>query len=57
MSNHEFSIPCWEDEYPVFVKTLEAVPAGKLDYRPHPNSRSAEVVEKRSWFDMLDTEQ
>ncbi len=61
MSNRLFYIRCWEDEYPVFVKTLKAVPADKLDYRPHPSSRSAaelvwlQVVEKRSWFELLDT--
>ncbi len=61
MTNREFFIRCWEDEYPIFVNTLKAVPADKLDYRPHPNSRSAaelvwlQVVEKCSWFDLLDT--
>jgi len=61
MTNREFLIRCWEDEYPVFVKTLNAVPADKLDYRPDPNSRSAadlvwlQVVEKRCWVELLDT--
>jgi len=27
MNNREFLIRCWEDEYPVFLKTLKAVPA------------------------------
>ncbi|HVP51800.1 MAG TPA: DinB family protein [Terriglobales bacterium] len=61
MTNREFFIRCWEDEYPVFVKTLKAVPADKLDHRPCPNSRSAadlvwlQVVEKRCWIELLDT--
>ncbi len=28
-------------ETPTFVKVLKALPEGKLDYRPHPRSRSA----------------
>ena len=41
MTNREFFIECWQQEYPTFVKVLRAVPAGKLDHRPHPSSRSA----------------
>jgi len=61
MTNREFFIHCWEDEYPVFLKTMRAVPAARWDYRPHPNSRSAadlvwlQVVEKRCWFELLET--
>jgi uncharacterized damage-inducible protein DinB len=61
MTNREFFIRCWEDEYPVFIKTFKAVPADKLDYRPHPNSRSAadlvwlQVVEKWCWMELLET--
>jgi uncharacterized damage-inducible protein DinB len=63
MTNREFFIRCWEDEYPVFLKTFRAVPADRLDYRPHPQSRSAadlvwlQVVEKRCWFELLETGQ
>jgi uncharacterized damage-inducible protein DinB len=63
MSNREFFIRCWEDEYPVFLKTLRAVPADRWDYRPHPKSRSAadlvwlQVVEKRCWIELLETGQ
>lgn len=63
MTNREFFIRCWEDEYPVFVKTMKAVPADKLDYRPHPNSRSAadlvwlQVIEKQCWMELLETGQ
>jgi len=63
MTNREFFIRCWEDEYPVFLKTLRAVPADRWDYRPHPNSRTAadlvwlQVTEKRCWFELLETGQ
>jgi uncharacterized damage-inducible protein DinB len=39
-SNREFFIRRWTQEYPAFVDVFKALPA-KLDYRPHPNSRSA----------------
>src|SRR5664279_3396250 len=58
MTNRDFFVRCWEDEYPVFLKTFKAVPANRLDYRPHPNSRSAadlvwlQVVEKRCWVEL-----
>jgi uncharacterized damage-inducible protein DinB len=63
MTNREFFIRCWEDEYPVFLKTFKAVPADRWEYRPHPNSRSAadlvwlQVVEKRCWIELLETGQ
>jgi len=41
MTNREFFVECWEQEHPTFVKVFKAVPADKLDYRPHPRSRSA----------------
>ncbi len=41
MTNREFfSLQC-ASEYPRFVGVLEATPADRLDYRPHPRSRSA----------------
>lgn len=61
MTDREFFVHCWEDEHPVFVKVLKAVPADRLDYRPHPSSRSAadlvwlQVVEKRCWIELLET--
>jgi len=60
MTNREFFIECWEQEAPTFVKVMRAVPANKLDYRPHPRSRSTaelvwlQVLEKRCWFELLD---
>src|SRR6202030_4366928 len=45
LSNREFFIQRWEQEYPAFVRIFKALPAERLDYRPHPRSRSAiEVV-------------
>ena len=41
LSNREFFIQRWEQEYPAFVRVFKALPAGALDYRPHPRSRSA----------------
>ena len=41
LSNREFFIHRWMQEYPAFVDVLQALPPAKLDYRPHPNSRSA----------------
>jgi len=41
LSNREFFIERWEREYPAFVRVLKALPADRLDYRPHPRSRSA----------------
>jgi uncharacterized damage-inducible protein DinB len=61
MTNREFFIQCWRDEYPVFVKVLNAVPGDRLDYRPGPTSRSAadlvwlQVLEKQCWFELLET--
>lgn len=61
MTNREFFIRCWAQEYPTFVRVFKAVPANKLDYRPHPRSRSAaelvwlQVLEKRCWFELLET--
>ncbi len=61
MTNREFFIHCWQDEYPVFLRMFRAVPPDRLDFRPGPNMRSTgdllwlQVVEKRCWFELLDT--
>lgn len=61
MTNRDFFIECWEQEHPTFVKVFKAVPVDKLDYRPHPRSRSAaelvwlQVLEKRCWIPLLET--
>jgi uncharacterized damage-inducible protein DinB len=41
LTNREFFIQRWEQEYPAFVRIFKAVPSHDLDYRPHPRSRSA----------------
>jgi uncharacterized damage-inducible protein DinB len=41
LSNREFFVQRWEQEYPAFVRVFKALPANRLDYRPHPRSRSA----------------
>lgn len=59
MTNREFFIHCWQDEYPVFVNVLRAVPTDKLKYCPGANTRSMgdlvwlQVIEKRCWFELL----
>ena len=41
MTNREFFLQHCAAEFPRFVGVLKAAPADKLDYRPHPKSRSA----------------
>lgn len=41
LSNREFFVQRWDQEYPAFVRVFKAVPSHRLDYRPHPRSRSA----------------
>jgi uncharacterized damage-inducible protein DinB len=41
LSNREFFIQRSHQEYPAFVRVFKALPANRLDYRPHPRSRSA----------------
>ena len=41
MSNREFFIERWDAEFPPTLRVLKALPADKLDYRPHPRSMSA----------------
>ena len=41
LNNREFFIRQFELEYPGFVDVLKALPPDRLDYRPHPASRSA----------------
>src|SRR4051812_15338859 len=40
MSNREFFLQLCSSEYPRFFGVLQATPADRLDYRPHPRSRS-----------------
>ena len=41
MTNREFFIQRWDAEYPATLRVFRALPADRLDYRPHPRSRSA----------------
>jgi uncharacterized damage-inducible protein DinB len=41
MKVHEHFVKRWEQEQPAFLKVLKAMPAEKLDYRPHERSNSA----------------
>jgi len=41
MTNREFFIQRWDEEYPTFLKVFRALAPDKPDYRPHPRSRSA----------------
>jgi len=41
MTDREFFNKRWSEEAPITLKVFQAVPDGKLDYRPHPRSRSA----------------
>src|SRR5437868_1915823 len=41
LNNREFFIRRWKYEHPIFVDLFRSLPAARLDYRPHPASRSA----------------
>jgi DinB family protein len=41
MTNLEFFLKRLQAETPAMLKVIRALPADKLDYRPHPRSRSA----------------
>lgn len=41
MTNREFFVRQCSSEHPRFIGVLEATPPDRLDYRPHPRSRSA----------------
>ena len=44
MTNREFFIHQCAAEHPRFVGVFESTPAERLDYRPHPRSRSAQEL-------------
>ena len=41
MTNRDFFVQTWDREQAKFDRVMDALPADRLDYRPHPNSRSA----------------
>jgi uncharacterized damage-inducible protein DinB len=61
MTNLEFCIARRKAEMPIFVRVLKAIPAGKLDYRPDPKSRTAGelgwllAMEEAALVSLLDT--
>jgi uncharacterized damage-inducible protein DinB len=44
MTNREFYLQHCASELPRFLAVIQAVPAERLDYRPHPMSRSAQEL-------------
>lgn len=44
MTNREFYVQHCAMELPRFLAVIQAVPPGRLDYRPHPTSRSAQEL-------------
>jgi uncharacterized damage-inducible protein DinB len=44
VTNREFCIERRQAERPAFLRVLKALPSDRLDYRPHPNSRTAAEV-------------
>lgn len=41
MTNKEFFIAKIKEEQPIFIKVLKALPADKLDFKPHEKARTA----------------
>jgi hypothetical protein len=41
LTTRTFFIQCWNDEKPKFRRMIAALPAERLDYRPHRRSNSA----------------
>ena len=44
MTNLEFCVARRKAEIPAFVRVLKALPEGRLDYTPHPKSRTAAQI-------------
>jgi uncharacterized damage-inducible protein DinB len=61
MTNLEFFLHLASSEHPRFLGVLQATPGDRLDYRPHPRSRSAEelighlVGHEQDLVELLDT--
>ncbi|MGH9364389.1 MAG: hypothetical protein ACRD1B_03870, partial [Thermoanaerobaculia bacterium] len=54
MNNREHLLECFKSEKPRFVRVLQAVPADKGDYRPHPRSSSAADIAWLLAFELHD---
>ena len=63
MSIPQFFVTRWEQEQAAFGKVLRALPADKLDYRPHERSTAAGdlawqlAIEQRGMTEMIDSGQ
>lgn len=63
MTNREFFAKRWASEHTAFVRVMQALPNEKLDYRPHPRSRSAAelvwllTLEEAAGNELIDTGQ
>ena len=61
MSNLKFYAKHWEQDHPAFERVIRALPADKLDYKPHERSSSAGDIawqiaeELRSLSDLIET--
>jgi len=44
MTTKEYFLKMWMDEAKSTINALKALPADKLDYRPHPKTRSAKEI-------------
>ncbi len=61
MTDCEFFLARWQAEHAPTLRVLRAVPVAKLDYRPHPRSRSAGelvqllVYEEQTGIELCDT--
>jgi uncharacterized damage-inducible protein DinB len=54
MTDREFFLYTMGDELPRFERVFEALPAEKLDYKPHPKSRSAmEIADSMTAMEAL----
>ncbi|HLH31641.1 MAG TPA: hypothetical protein VKY31_10595 [Terriglobia bacterium] len=49
LSNRQFFIRRWEQEYRAFIDVIRAVPHDQLAYRPHPD-RGPQANSLRFWF-------
>jgi uncharacterized damage-inducible protein DinB len=54
MNNREHLLECFRSERPRFIRVLQAVPADKGDYRPHPKSSSAADIAWLLAFELHD---
>jgi uncharacterized damage-inducible protein DinB len=44
MTNREFYLQCRNNEFPIFVRVLQALPQEQLEYRPHDRCSTAQQI-------------